>query len=635
MNKEVIRKESAKLPSTGVIITKCFDEESSPFAINPNTNTNSSLPRNSKLLTPDTKSINNNINNSNSNNASMRNSQLNLSDSNIKHNTDNGAQQLNTSINTIINNNTNANNSFLKGVNNETDTQQDRSIGNIGNLDESFNKLMTNSSNNISKNMSNSNSRAIATEMSNSLNISSISHNNTNNTNRDNKEFKENNATNIIQLNINKVKKMGIVSNPGNNKLNNSNSIILENSCNSSKTQETVVDLTKKQNQNNSSTNNDSVTVNSLRDSIKSLSINPSNISSSLKSLPSIVLKYHLDSVRTITSCKKDTVLVSAGDDLCINIWNLKEIEKSKDNEPSLILRGHSTPVFNLESAGENEFFSSGIDGVIRHWCISDEALTLSSCHSYDDVSKMEVCSWQASNEMIWSLKYHKNHLATASSDGGIRIWKVSDVGVSKGQTEKKMYTYNSGQGKCLISHITVKNFKLNLMENPTSLAWNNESSIFSSFVFPVIKLFDIETKKSILDIPITIDSSLSNDFQQANKLIYSEPKSLLISGHENKQIKFHDPRIKEGGSHLIKSIVGHTDSISCVQFGMNEFGLVSGSHDGTIRSWDMRTFNLLSDISSHRVKNDEGVLDIRIMKNIKSAVSCGADGVIKGFRYS
>lgn len=87
-------------------------------------------------------------------------------------------------------------------------------------------------------------------------------------------------------------------------------------------------------------------------------------------------------------------------------------------------------------------------------------------------------------------------------------------------------------------------------METPTCLAWNDEKSIFSSFVSPVIKLFDIETKKSTIEIPLSMDKSLTNDFQQANKIIYSNQKSIIVSGHENKLIKFNDPRSK--GNNLI-----------------------------------------------------------------------------------
>lgn len=105
-----------------------------------------------------------------------------------------------------------------------------------------------------------------------------------------------------------------------------------------------------------------------------------------------------------------------------------------------------------------------------------------------------------------------------------------------------------------------------------------------------------------------------------------------MVTGHENKQIKFFDPR---QNSPLIKSIVGHTDSISTITYGVGEYDLFSGCHDGTVRCWDIRNYNLLSDLSCHKQKYSEGVLSLKANKKIKSLLTSGADGIIKCFRYN
>ena len=106
----------------------------------------------------------------------------------------------------------------------------------------------------------------------------------------------------------------------------------------------------------------------------------------------------------------------------------------------------------------------------------------------------------------------------------------------------------------------------------------------------------------------------------------------MLVSGHENKQIKFFDPR--QNSNYLVKSIVGHTNSISTVEFGLSEYELLSGCHDGSMRCWDIRNYNLLNDISCHRQKYDEGLLSINTCKDLKSVFTSGADGIIKCFKY-
>ena len=210
---------------------------------------------------------------------------------------------------------------------------------------------------------------------------------------------------------------------------NSSNHNILENSSNSNqtnKTQETVINLAQGKSTANNMTNN------SLRDSIKSLQFNVSFNSNSPKSNPFIVYKHHLDSVRAVSFINNNNYLISAGDDMCINIWTLsknKEIIK-EIKEPILSLRGHNNPIYRLESSG-NSFFSSGIDGIVKQWKLPEENKLQSAnncnCLNYDpDIINFEVTSWQASNDMIWSLKcYGDNLLSTASSDGYIKIWKI------------------------------------------------------------------------------------------------------------------------------------------------------------------------------------------------------------------
>ena len=205
--------------------------------------------------------------------------------------------------------------------------------------------------------------------------------------------------------------------------------------------------------------------------------------------------------------------------------------QKENQREPIFSLKGHSSQIFTLESDSKNDFFSSGKDGVIKHWALKPDLNLNGGFHHHDELTKLEVCTWQASNEIIWSLKYFNNKLASASCDGAINIWEVENK------------TFNSS--KCRLANIALKNFKLNKMEIPTCLAWYDDNSIFSSFVSPFIRLYDIETRKSKLDIDLKIEQNIPEDYQQANKLIYDSNKSLLVSGHENHLIKFHDPRIQ------------------------------------------------------------------------------------------
>jgi WD40 repeat protein len=60
-----------------------------------------------------------------------------------------------------------------------------------------------------------------------------------------------------------------------------------------------------------------------------------------------------------------------------------------------------------------------------------------------------------------------------------------------------------------------------------------------------------------------------------------------------------------------VKAIVGHSDSVTSFAQRSNLNIFVSGGHDGSIRAWDVRTFQCIFDAAAHRRKYDEGVLSL------------------------
>jgi len=56
---------------------------------------------------------------------------------------------------------------------------------------------------------------------------------------------------------------------------------------------------------------------------------------------------------------------------------------------------------------------------------------------------------------------------------------------------------------------------------------------------------------------------------------------------------------------------------------------MVSGCHNGSVRAWDLRTFQLLNDMPAHRLKYDEGILSIAQSGNGFIATG-GSDSIVK-----
>ena len=70
----------------------------------------------------------------------------------------------------------------------------------------------------------------------------------------------------------------------------------------------------------------------------------------------------------------------------------------------------------------------------------------------------------------------------------------------------------------------------------------------------------------------------------QINKIIASQ--NLLVAGTEDFKLKFID----KSTNKVIKTVVGHADAISCLAM-LNGNLMMSGGHDGSVRTWDLRTF--------------------------------------------
>lgn len=83
-------------------------------------------------------------------------------------------------------------------------------------------------------------------------------------------------------------------------------------------------------------------------------------------------------------------------------------------------------------------------------------------------------------------------------------------------------------------------------------------------------------------------------------------------------------------------SMLAHLDSVTSLSIDTSGFTLVSGSHDCSVRFWDMAgSRTCIQEITTHREKAREGVLDVEFHPTMPVMVSAGADGVVKLYASS
>jgi striatin 1/3/4 len=77
-------------------------------------------------------------------------------------------------------------------------------------------------------------------------------------------------------------------------------------------------------------------------------------------------------------------------------------------------------------------------------------------------------------------------------------------------------------------------------------------------------------------------------------------------------------------------------DGVTSLSIDPAGFYLVSGSHDCSIRFWDLlNTHHCVQEITTHREKAREGVLDVEFHPSLPFMASAGADGVVKLYASS
>jgi len=260
--------------------------------------------------------------------------------------------------------------------------------------------------------------------------------------------------------------------------------------------------------------------------------------------------------------------------DSIVRLWQISELGK-EEAKPLLSLSGHNNPISALSSFSKNEnqmiLASSSKDQTIRVWDI--------------DMSKK-------SGETMFLLKGHTNGvldcdidpagllLVSGSWDNSIMIWSLNEdpedenVGEPTENNKKRKVERSIKQKKAL--------FSFEGHTQPVSaVSFGTSQEVISGSWDYSIRFWDIEK------------AGTSTETLNGNKAIlslsYNHTSHLVATGHIDKAIRVWDKRLKE--TEVCKSFRSHTSSAYCVQWHpTQEFCLISGGYDNTVKVWDIRS---------------------------------------------
>lgn len=331
-------------------------------------------------------------------------------------------------------------------------------------------------------------------------------------------------------------------------------------------------------------------------------------------------LRSHFDCVRALAFHPIEPVLITGSEDHTLKLWNLQKTVPAKksanlDVEPLYTFRGHNSPVLCLAINGTGEqCFSGSLDGVINCWNLPN-----SNIDPYDNYdAEILRGALDGHTDSVWGLSVHntKGTLLSSSADGTVKLWSPLDK-------TPLLQTF--------VSEDTATD------KNPTSVDFMHDEldKIVATYQSSKCVIYDTETCKSVLRFDAQQETTgtaaagaVVNQFKYIYKVICHPTLPIIITAHEDRHIRFWDSK---NGS-LIHSMVAHLEAVTSLAIDSHGLYLLSGSHDCSIRLWNMDTKTCVQEITAHRKKFDESILDVAFHPSKPYIASAGADAIAKVF---
>ncbi|MCZ8027804.1 MAG: WD40 repeat domain-containing protein [Microcystis sp. M53603_WE2] len=299
-------------------------------------------------------------------------------------------------------------------------------------------------------------------------------------------------------------------------------------------------------------------------------------------------------------------------------------------------------------------------------------------------VTVREYNSFKGYGYLISSLSFSPDGktLASSSSDGTIKLWKVetgeeihtlnldnfasdgidsvrfspdSKTLVSAGRV---IQLWNVETGKEIRTHMGRDGYVDARMGHDKDISFSPDSkTLASSSDGTTIKLWNVETGKeirtlkgddsSVQSVSFSLDGkilaagsgdktiklwdvetgekirTLKGDDSLAQSVSFSPDGKTLVSGSNDRTIKLWD--VKTGKEIL--TLPGHYDAfVESVSFSPDGKTLASGSDDDTIKLWDVKTGNEIRTLKGH----DSSVKSVSFSPDGKTLASGSADGTVK-----
>lgn len=325
---------------------------------------------------------------------------------------------------------------------------------------------------------------------------------------------------------------------------------------------------------------------------------------------PKFTLRNHFDSIRGLAFHPVEPVLITASEDHTLKMWNLQKTAPTKkcaalDVEPIYTFRAHRGPVLCVVmSSSGDQCFSGGLDGTIQSWNTPNP--NIDPYDSYDpSVLRGALCGH---TDAVWGLVYSSAHhrLLSCSADGTVRLWNAAD-------TSPAITVFNENKEMGVPSSV--------------DLVCSDPAHMVTAFSNGRMGIFNMETRQLVLELE-SQSAGKPDAPCQINKVLSHPTLPITVTAQEDRHIRFFDNTTGK----LIHSMVAHLDAVTSLAVDPNGLYLMSGSHDCSVRLWNMESKTCIQEFTAHRKKFDESINDVAFHPTKCYIGSAGADALAKVF---
>uniref|UniRef100_A0A3Q2QAB0 Striatin, calmodulin binding protein 3 n=1 Tax=Fundulus heteroclitus TaxID=8078 RepID=A0A3Q2QAB0_FUNHE len=311
---------------------------------------------------------------------------------------------------------------------------------------------------------------------------------------------------------------------------------------------------------------------------------------------PKYTLRSHFDGVRALAFHPVEPCLVTVSEDHTLKLWNLTKTVPAKKYADSVgdTLQVHVGPSRNGSDGALQEQLKVNYDKANKEplLVLTDPSILAGSLLGHTDA--------------VWGLAYSgiKNRLLSCSADGTVKLWNPVEK-------EPCISTFNTN----------------NEYGIPTSVDFNgcDPAHMVVSYNNGDVAIYDLETSQTALVLKGQGDSTIPC-LNHINKVVSHPTLPVTITAHEDRHIKFFDNK----SGKVIHAMVAHLDAVTSLAVDPNGIYLISGSHDCSLRLWNLDSKTCVQEITAHRKKSEEAIYDVTFHPSKAYIASAGADALAR-----